>query len=46
LDAPPGAPGSASPIRGAPGTVAGVTAADRADGGLLPAAFAATTWKV
>src|SRR4051794_30589396 len=43
VSVPPAAPGLASPIAGAPGTVAGVTWLDNADAALLPTELTATT---
>src|SRR6478735_5301482 len=45
LIAPPATPAVAVPMSGAPGTVAGVTAIDRAEKALVPTAFTAATWK-
>src|SRR6478735_12394125 len=45
LIAPPATPAVAVPMTGAPGTVAGVTAIDRAEKALVPTAFTAATWK-
>src|SRR6476620_11371525 len=45
MTAPPATPAVAVPMTGAPGTVAGVTAIDRAEKVLVPTAFTAATWK-
>jgi hypothetical protein len=42
--ASPAVPAAAVPITGAPGTVAGMTTADSAESGPVPAALTAATW--
>jgi hypothetical protein len=44
VTAPPAMPDAEVPITGAPGTVAGMTTADSAEFGPVPAALVAATW--